>query len=309
MDAFFLATNAPGRSAFNRVERRMVKLSKELSGVILQHDKFGSHLDGKGETIDKDLELRNFQYAGHILADIWSELVIDGNPVVAEFIEDEAPVVMESKSEEWKACHVRQSQYFPLIVNCSDENCCTRFKSSYLKVVPERFLPPPIPILHTINGVECAKDDKDATHLSLYQNISLRKVLTPNHVARKYPKGVPYDYFCPSVKQDMINRRLCSHCGLYFGTVKAKVLHKSHCRQGATEDRTETVRVQPMRIAARRQRKLSCEMAMQEMEWISIDDVDMEDHDLSNVTDAHQETGTPVVDGDVAPLWFEEIED
>ena len=41
----------------------MVKLSKELSGVILQHDKFGSHLDGKGETIDKDLELRNFQYA------------------------------------------------------------------------------------------------------------------------------------------------------------------------------------------------------------------------------------------------------
>ena len=35
LDAFFLATNAPGRSAFNRVERRMVKFSKELSGVVL----------------------------------------------------------------------------------------------------------------------------------------------------------------------------------------------------------------------------------------------------------------------------------
>ena len=35
LDAFFLATNAPGRSAFNRVERRMIKFSKELSGVVL----------------------------------------------------------------------------------------------------------------------------------------------------------------------------------------------------------------------------------------------------------------------------------
>ena len=75
LDAFFLATvDAPGQNAFNRVQCKMVKLSKELSGVIHQHDRFWSHLDGKGETIDKDLELRNFQYAGHILADIWSEL-------------------------------------------------------------------------------------------------------------------------------------------------------------------------------------------------------------------------------------------
>ena len=61
LDAFFLATNVRGRSAFSRVERRMVKLSKELSGVILEHDKFGSHLDAKGVTVDKDLELKNFE--------------------------------------------------------------------------------------------------------------------------------------------------------------------------------------------------------------------------------------------------------
>ena len=57
---FFLAANAPGRNAFHRVERRMVKLSKELGGVILKHDKFGSHLDAKGVAVDKDLELKNF---------------------------------------------------------------------------------------------------------------------------------------------------------------------------------------------------------------------------------------------------------
>ena len=56
LDAFFLGTNAPVRSAFNRVERRMVKFSKELNGVVLPHDNFGSHLNAKGETIDKELE-------------------------------------------------------------------------------------------------------------------------------------------------------------------------------------------------------------------------------------------------------------
>ena len=51
LDAFFLATNAPGRSAFNRVERRMVKFSKELSGVVLPHDNFGSHLNTNSHKI------------------------------------------------------------------------------------------------------------------------------------------------------------------------------------------------------------------------------------------------------------------
>ena len=54
LDAFFWATNAPGRSAFSRVERRMVKFSKELSGVVLLHDNFGSHLNAKGEAIGKE---------------------------------------------------------------------------------------------------------------------------------------------------------------------------------------------------------------------------------------------------------------
>ena len=45
LDAYFVGTNAPGRSAFNRVERKMSNLSKELSGVILPHDHFSTHLD------------------------------------------------------------------------------------------------------------------------------------------------------------------------------------------------------------------------------------------------------------------------
>jgi hypothetical protein len=40
LDAYFVATNAPGRSAYNRVERRMLPLSRELAGLILPHEHF-----------------------------------------------------------------------------------------------------------------------------------------------------------------------------------------------------------------------------------------------------------------------------
>lgn len=36
MDALFVATNAPGKSAFNRVERRMAPLSRDLAGLVLE---------------------------------------------------------------------------------------------------------------------------------------------------------------------------------------------------------------------------------------------------------------------------------
>jgi len=48
LDALFIMTNAPGRSAFNRAERRMAPLSRELSGLILPHEHYGTHLDSQG---------------------------------------------------------------------------------------------------------------------------------------------------------------------------------------------------------------------------------------------------------------------
>ena len=71
LDALFLVTNAPGKSAFNRVERRMAQLSHELAGVVLPQETFGTHLNSKGETIDLEHEQNNFAQAGKILAEIW----------------------------------------------------------------------------------------------------------------------------------------------------------------------------------------------------------------------------------------------
>ena len=90
---FFFGNKCSCCNPCYRVEHRMVKLSKKLSGVTLKHDKFGIHLDGKGVTVDKDLELKNFDYAGCTLAKIWSGLLIDGYPIVAEFIDDDTPVI------------------------------------------------------------------------------------------------------------------------------------------------------------------------------------------------------------------------
>ncbi|KAL5502403.1 hypothetical protein EMCRGX_G009173 [Ephydatia muelleri] len=66
LDALFVCTNAPKRSAFYRVERRMAPLSRELAGLILPHDHYGTHLDEQGRTIDAELAKSNFSRAAQI---------------------------------------------------------------------------------------------------------------------------------------------------------------------------------------------------------------------------------------------------
>ena len=76
----------------------MAPLSRDLAGIILPHDHYGSHLDKAGTTIDEEKELQNFEYAGEVLAQIWSDTVIDGRPVVTEFVqhEDESDIIEKS---------------------------------------------------------------------------------------------------------------------------------------------------------------------------------------------------------------------
>ena len=106
----------------------MAPLSREISELILPHETFGSHSDGKGKTIDDALELKNFEHAGKVLAEVWSNMSIDGHPIVPEFISDEANEPVVSKSEKWKAIHVRESQYLLQIVKCNDRHCCLQFE-------------------------------------------------------------------------------------------------------------------------------------------------------------------------------------
>ena len=66
LDFIYCVCNAAGLSAFHFIERRMAPLSLGLAGIILPHEHYGSHLDGNGNTIDPDLELKNFEKAGTV---------------------------------------------------------------------------------------------------------------------------------------------------------------------------------------------------------------------------------------------------
>ena len=46
----------------------MSNLRKELSGVILPHNHFGTHVDHNNKTIGEELELQNFEYESEILS-------------------------------------------------------------------------------------------------------------------------------------------------------------------------------------------------------------------------------------------------
>lgn len=76
----------------------------------------------------------------------------------------------------------------------------------------------------------------------------------------------PADYSWPAVKQDLIKQRICSNCGLYLGTIKAKTLYKASYMVTEGLNKSEIERVQPLRNAACRQRELLCVMGFQGME-------------------------------------------
>ena len=81
----------PKRNALNRCKRGMTPLSKELAGLILQHNHFGTHLNENGETVDEALELENFDHAGRTLAEVWSNIAFDGHPCLQKKYKEEVP--------------------------------------------------------------------------------------------------------------------------------------------------------------------------------------------------------------------------
>jgi hypothetical protein len=225
LDAIFIATHAPGQSAYNAVERRMAPLSRDLTGLILPHQHYGSHLNSNGATINSELELLNFKKAGETLAEIWSETVIDNYPVFAKYIEPKTGqnIMINSINENWKFTHVKQSQYLLQIVKCDDSNCCKEFRSTIRDILSERFIPPPVLYVKRNEGIKTS-DDMTGHFNSLSRRLALKcSVKHRFHV-------LPFDYYCPSIREN-IEERICEICGLYClskNNVKShKKLHKN----------------------------------------------------------------------------------
>jgi len=187
----------------------MAPLSRQLCGLLLPHDRYGTHLDASRHTVDETLERKNFQYAGEALAEVWSNTIIDKFPVVAEyvkptgrgknqnarfyvyvnifflcerrstnkksvfFITDDEHEDGEQPLADWLVDHVRQSQYLLQIVKCCNPVCCDPFRSNLLSVLPTRFLPPPVRVQHEQNG-QLALTNVGGRFLPLYPRLVLQ---------------------------------------------------------------------------------------------------------------------------------------
>ncbi|XP_065667833.1 uncharacterized protein LOC124808903 isoform X1 [Hydra vulgaris] len=271
LDALLIMTNAPGRSAFNRAEKRMAPLSKELAGLILPHDHYGTHLDSKGRTVDLLLDKQNFKFAGNSCASVFSGLMIDQFPTVAEYIDPDNKTELDvhhllSKDQDWFASHVRTSQYFKQIVKCEDPACCALKRSSYLHVIPGRFLPPPIPISQSENGLK-AVAISDVASKNRFSSVffliasNIQSTIPRSLISFKLP---PYDLFCPSV-QSSLSQRICKHCNLYFASQVMLKKHVSVTHSNVINQMAITFsQIRPVCIAAKRKRELMAVIAIKE---------------------------------------------
>lgn len=197
LDALYIATNAPGRSAFNRVERRMAPLSHALSGVILDHEHYGSHLNSQAETTDPVKEKENFKHAGETLGEIWSTLTIDKHPVEAKFVESrQESVVLPEIDHSWFIKHVRSSQYALQIVKCDSRDCCTSLRSNLKMVLPSGFLPPPVLMKYASDGLQLAEvGEKTGKFLPLFTQIATKFSAPQKNIFTGVSKPFCFNFF------------------------------------------------------------------------------------------------------------------
>ncbi|XP_015116810.1 uncharacterized protein LOC107040985 [Diachasma alloeum] len=299
LDTLYIATNAPGRSAYNRVERRMAPLSRQLAGLILPHDAYGNHLNGSGKTIDVDLEQKNFAKAGETLALLWSELVVDGYEVLAEYRDPggESALLLEVDAS-WYEKHARESQYLLQIAKCGEEECCGPMRSDLSLIQPDRFLPPPCRLKQDDQTGQLSisvthNTGEEARFLPLFQRLSIT-------VPRDKWIKMPYDACCPTV-QSQLESRMCSQCELYFASKKAansnvKSIHKNSKSRSTPKCRPKRV------VASRRQELLYIiedeDTKGEDIEWRDTDDVDfsLEDVEIPHVAPENGEAGLPIID-------------
>ena len=262
LDAIFIVSDAPGKSAYNPVEDRIQVLKESLTKLALPRKQFTSHMDDAGQVMDESLEKNNIKAAGETLSEIWNEISYESHPIVAKYVEpSDEPEGKRwegvNHDERWKAEHVRQSQYCLQIVRCDNDVCCGPWRSNLKGVLSERFIPPPIPFIQGDNGPEAPEPHQNQLGAvqfgqfgSLFMRITMSSVLP--RAVQNY-RIIPYDLYCPSI-QAHLNQRICKWCGLYHVSQKALKPHTrihssteaSHQQSGATDDNAVPVQIEKL---------------------------------------------------------------
>lgn len=289
----------------------MAPLSYQLSGVILKHDFYGSHLDSQGKTVDAQLERENFKHAGETLCDIWNHMLIDNYPVEATYVdpEESLPEISEKDltiDQKWFASHVRSSQYFLQITKCDDRECCKTPRSNIFDLLPHGFFPPPIKLGQTFkHGLHPAQlNDAKAKFTPLLTRLALKiqpnapgflQVLFRGIFFCKISENetilshililqVPYDFYCPSIHPHL-SERTCSQCGMYFPSKKAMEVH-SRAMHKSTDIHVPCSRVRPINIIHYRNNEALCivhdEVGGETADWIDVENLEIDNLDDTN---------------------------
>ena len=214
IDFLVAVCNAAGLSAYHFIERRMAPLSKELAGIILPHDTYGTHLDSNGVTIDSDKEKANFKKAGETFAKIWSETKIDEFPVSARWVDpsDDSAAYKNSTDAKiganWLENHAYISKYCLQLAKCNDIKCCSPLRTPIQEVLGGKFLPTPLAFTAGPVLVDPAKKSEKTRIRGLFESQALQKMRPSNH---KSTAMLPYDFYCPSVEIDN-EEYVCSFC-------------------------------------------------------------------------------------------------
>ena len=178
-------------------------------------------------TLEGDVELakRNFKTAGHILTEIWNEVVLDKFPVVSECVENVSKELVVY-DERCVTAHCRISQYLIQIVKCTKWECCGEFRTTWIQLFPYRFLPAPVPLRQLYEGpvVPKVNDAKSSDRFPGHWERIAVDSLVPE---TKYD-DLPYDNYCPSVKTE-VNRKVCKKCHIYHPSIAPLKRHQKVC--------------------------------------------------------------------------------
>ena len=226
-----LASLPAGYSLFNPCERRMAPLSKVLTGVLLDHKHYGSHLNSQKQTVDGVLEIRNFKYAGDRLAQLFGHMVYDKHKTYARYVDPPAvrgiqelptscmPVDVNA---EWIQSHVVCSKYLLQNIACDIPTCCPNRPSHVKKLLrpwlPNGSIPPPTKLQH-----EYLQEELPLSLAKQHMEDKAVKFVTlPIRVIYPCAATTPFDAFCPSMKDKLVGT-ICDVCKTYF-TSKAQML-------------------------------------------------------------------------------------
>ena len=190
----------------------MYFLSKELGGVVLPHDTYGTHLNN-GKTVDEELEMRNFQAAGEVLVDLWGKMVIDTHPVTAEYVTDPPAVSTKdySASALYKSRHLIETQYLTAVLKCDDPGCCSPTKTQIKTFFPDCRIPALIPIQYTVSGPKALQLEPEVwkKHImfpDFLARMALEKSLVPDNLEQKFGNKIPYNVYFPTL-QEKVGKR------------------------------------------------------------------------------------------------------